>query len=135
MLSHDGKPVDPPPSYNHISLPGWYHHTINRKQSEDIIRNYIDNNQLDIYADRLFLVRQKDNNMYAISIYRYISDKIYHHLLENCYTHFVLDNSIIINQTNLVKVIDILRTDISIGYKYGEIIPLCNNYVISHQQH
>ena len=119
-----------PPSYPYNSLPGWYHHKITREESENVIRQYITQKKLDIYADRLFLVRQKEDNIFAISIYRYIPNKIFHHLLENYHTHFILDKLIKINETSLVKVIDILRKDISIGYQYGEIIPLCNDYVI-----
>lgn len=130
MLSYDGKLVDQPPPYDQIILPKWFHYYITREQTEELFTNYIKTNNLGIYADRLFLIRQKSPKLFVVSIYRYIPNEVKHHLLENCNTYFLLDNSIVINQTNIINVIEILKNDISIGYRVtGEIISLCNNYI------
>ena len=130
MLSYDGKLVDPPPPYEQMNFPKWFHHYKTREKTEDLFINYIKTNNLGIYADRLFLVRQKNPTLYVVSIYRYIPNEIRHHLLENYDSYFLLDNSIVIYQTNIVNVIEVLRTDIDIGYRAtGEIISLCNNSI------
>lgn len=133
MLSYDGKWVEPPPPYDQIILPNWFHHYKSREKTEELFINYIKTNNLGIYADRLFLVRQKSPKLFVVSIYRYIPNEIKHHLLQNYDSYFLLDNSIAINQTNIINVIEVLKTDIDIGYRAtGEIISLCNNYINHH---
>ena len=43
MLSHNGKPVDPPPPYTYPynSLPGWYHHKIMEKNQKKLLDNIL----------------------------------------------------------------------------------------------
>lgn len=131
MLSHNAKIVDPPPPYEFSSSPSWFHH-VDRYTSEDLIRNYINSNNLGLYSDRLFLVRPKSYNLFVISVYRYKPNYIYHHLLEKHDNYFILDSNIIINENSLQKTINRLIHDIEIGYKVNdEIMPLLNNYVIN----
>ena len=122
--------VEKPPDYNSIYIPDWIY-KITREKSEYLLKQHKDKNNLWIYSDRLFLIRQKDMyGLYVISVYRFNDDNVYHYLLKQKNDHFLLNDNIIINTNDFNKLVHHLCTNVQTGYlSNGEIIPLVNTYL------
>jgi len=110
--------------------PDWYHGNINRYQAEERLYNCARN--LGIYADRLFLVREKHKGLaIVVSIYKYQTNSFQHHLFEKFKGYYLVNYNFSIYETNLDKLINDLCTYSEIGFKINsENIPLCNKYCI-----
>ena len=110
--------------------PDWYHGNINRQQAEE--RLWKTAKYLGYYADRLFLVREKEKGLsVVISIYKYKTGTFHHHLFQRFGNYYLVNYDLCIFETNLNKLINDLCSYREIGYKItGENIPLCNKYCI-----
>jgi len=119
-----------PPSYNSICLPEWIYNT-ERKESEQIIRNHIQNNNLGIYSDRLFLIRKKNSpGLFVISVYRFNSNDFVHYLLNQHTDRFTINENINIYTNDFNILVKSLIENEELGHLCSnEIIPLCRKYV------
>ena len=121
--------TDEPPPYKLCKYEWVY--DINRSEAEIYLKSYTKHSKLGLYSDRLFLVRYKNIDTYAVSIYRYIPNCVYHYHLKKKNNYFIFNSLIVININKLDKVIEYLKTDLEIGYQLNnEIIPICNYSLI-----
>ena len=123
--------VEKPPSYNslfkQLRHPEVFYN-IDRYSAERLLYNFIK-------TDRIFLIRFKEHNIFAISIYRY-TGYIIHYLLKKFDDGFILSDNYPICVTNFRDLIRELTTNNYIGYQMnGENKPLCHTQLTCHQQH
>lgn len=106
--------------------PSWFHGNIDRKEAE--IRLFSKAKYLGYYGDRLFLIREKSKGKsYVVSLYLYYTGCFQHHLFEKYSWGFLVNNSLVIYETCLSKLVNDLCTFTEIGEKInGNKIPLCN---------